>query len=731
MLQPKTRVMLIIIAVIACCAAAHAADLPGAGADAGKTVVYRDTWGVPHIYAPTIEAGFYAMGWAQAEDRPQEVLKNFMRGMGELARVDGVGALENDQVARLFELYDGTKGMADRIRPEVRVHVQAFARGVNAYYAAHPNDVPEWWGSRQVDEFMVSAFSRLFLQSWSFDDGFDDLKRGGIEPGFDRVERGSNQWAVAPSRSAVNAAILCIDPHLGWLGASRFWEFRIHAGELNGSGFSLPGVPYIGLGHNENVAWAMTTGGPDTADVYELTLNPDDPSKYLYDGQWRQMTSREVTIEIKGEKPVTLKIWSSHHGPVVARKDGKAYVLKSAYADAVQGNEAWYEFNLAKDYHGIMAGLATLQVFPQNVMAADTSGNIYYQRTGRVPRRPAGYDWSRPVDGSTSATEWQGLHPASDLLQVLNPPQGYMQNCNIPPDSMMVDSPFSLDKTLPYIFADLSHGAKRDGSTNQRGARAVELLKNDPAVTIEKAKAYVTDTHPYGVERWLDVLKEAHQQFGDAEKSNADYAAGIKDILAWNGNLDPGSTGALKYYYWRKQIIDDYGAQARKVAGKIDYYLAALGKPAPPMQLTEDEKRGVVKSFAGGISKLKADLGSLDKTYGDVFRVGRGEKSWPLGGGGDDNKGMTAFRNIGFGKERPDHTRWGQSGQTSTEVVVLTKPIQSWTYVPLGQSDRPESPHYSDQAEKLFSPAQQKPTWWTPQELASHIESRTVLEEVK
>jgi len=131
------------------------------------------------------------------------------------------------------------------------------------------------------------------------------------------------------------------------------------------------------------------------------------------------------------------------------------------------------------------------------------------------------------------------------------------------------------------------------------------------------------------------------------------------------------------------------------------------------------------------MAKLKADLGSLDKTYGDVFRVGRGEKSLPLGGGGDDNKGMTAFRNIGFGKERPDHTRWGQSGQTSTEVVVLTKPIQSWTYVPLGQSDRPESPHYADQAEKLFSPAQQKPTWWTPQDLASHIESRTVLEEAK
>jgi acyl-homoserine lactone acylase PvdQ len=731
MLQARIFVRLILAEAVACCAAATAADLPGTGPDAGKTLVYRDTWGVPHIYAPTIEAGFYAMGWAQAEDRPQELLRNLLRGMGELARVDGPGAVQEDQVARLWELYDGTKRMADMVRPEVRSHVQAFARGMEAYYAAHPEDVPDWWGNRPVDEFMVAAFGRLFLQSWSFDDGFDDLKRGGIEPGFERVERGSNQWAVAPVRSAVNAAILCIDPHLGWLGASRFWEFRIHAGALNGSGFSLPGVPYIALGHNENVAWAMTTGGPDTADVYELTINPDDPSKYLYDGQWRQMTPREITIEVKDQEPVTFKIWSSHYGPVVARKETKAYAVKSAYADAVQGNEAWHEFNLAKDYRGIMAGLATQQVFPQNVMAADTSGNIYYQRTGRVPRRPEGYDWSRPVDGSTSATEWQGLHPASDLLQVLNPPQGYMQNCNISPDSMMVDSPFSLEKTLPYIFADLSHGAQRDGWINQRGARAVELLKNDPAVTIEKAKAYVTDTHAYGVERWLAVLEQAHQQFGDSEKLNADYTAGVKDVLAWNGNLDPESTGALKYYYWRSQIITDYGDQAEAVAKKIDCHLAALGQPAPPAQLSDSEKQSAVKSFANAMAKLKADLGSLDKTYGDVFRVGRGDTSWPVGGGGDGNKGMTAFRNVGFGKELPDHTRWGRSGQTSTEVVVLTKPIQSWTYVPLGQSDRPESPHYADQAEKLFSPAQFKPTWWTPTELAQHIESRTVLENAK
>ena len=85
------------------------------------------------------------------------------------------------------------------------------------------------------------------------------------------------------------------------------------------------------------------------------------------------------------------------------------------------------------------------------------------------------------------------------------------------------------------------------------------------------------------------------------------------------------------------------------------------------------------------------------------------------------------MRNIGYGRERDDHTRWGNRGQTSTQIVVLSEPVRSWTYVPIGQSDRPGSRHYRDQAERAFSPRKLKPTWWLPQDLAKHVESRTVL----
>ena len=669
----------------------------------------------------------YAMGWAQAEDRPEELLKNLLLAIGEFASIAGPAAVQSDTRSHMWDHYGVAKRRAGEMGDQARQTNRAYARGVNDYYAAHPEDLPQWWGQRKVDEFMIVAFGRLFLYNWSIDEAYGHLRRGGVQPGFENPQRGSNQWAVSPARSAVGAAILCIDPHLSWSGPSRFWAVRIHAGKLVGSGVTLAGFPGIGLGHNENLAWAMTTGGPDTADIYELTLKSDDPTKYLYDGKWRSLTSRVVELDVRGKGKQTITIQSSHHGPIVAMRNGKAYAAAMAYAESVRTSEAWNEMNYAKDYKGAVRAMETLQVFPQNVMVADTSGNIYYQRTGRVPIRSLDYDWSKPVDGSTSATEWQGLHPSSDYLQVLNPPQGYMQNCNIPPDAMMIDSPFDPKKTIPYIFGSLDYGP-RGGWTNQRGARALDLLANDDSVTIQEALAYAVDIHPYGVERWLEILRLADQTHGKTYRANRDYATGIEDILKWDGNLNRDSTGALKYYYWREQLVKDHGNEAvAEIAKRVDFlYNAVTQEPRPAVGLTDEELALGAASFETAMTRLKADFGSIGAKYGDKFRVGREDKSWPVGGGG--GYGTRTLRSISYGGEKGDHTKWGHSGQTSTQIVVLTKPIQSWAYIPIGESDRSDSPHFDDFAEKAFSERKLQPTWWQPKDLAKHIESRTVLE---
>jgi|TARA_Y100000310_G_scaffold295298_1_gene326501 acyl-homoserine lactone acylase PvdQ len=703
--------------------------LPGTGNDTGKTVIYRDSWGIPHIYAPTDEAGLYAQGYAMAQDRPERLLLNMLTAIGELSAVAGEDAVQSDLRSHLFDHYGAARENWDQIPTIMRRHTEMFVAGINAFYSDHPRDIPAWWQGRQVDKYMVIAFGRLFLYNWSIDEAYGDLRRSGIEPGYEPAERGSNQFAVSPQRTSEGAAILAIDPHLAWFGPSRFWEFRIHAGALHGSGVTLAGFPYIGLGHNENMAWAMTTGGPDTADVYALTLKEGDNRKYLYDGKWRTLLSRSVTLEVKGEPIQNHTLWFSHNGPIIAWQDGVAYAAAMAYGDMVNISSAWFALNYGQDYRAAIEGMASLSVFPQNVMVADTSGNIYYQRTGRVPVRPAGFDWARAVDGSTSASAWQGFHPASDHLQVLNPPQGYMQNCNIPPDAMIPDSPFSPADAPDYLYSGPGYGPARSGWTNQRGARAIELLQADDSITTQDAMAIINDTHPYGAERWISALKSADEKYGGKFKSFRHYEGGITQMLEWDGSLDRNSAAALKYYYWREQLEHDLSATQsdRQELLIDDWYAIVEGRPQKPLRLDDRTLEKLVSAFLTAMVRLAADFDRVNPVYGDLFRVGRGENSWPLGGGG--RFGTRTLRSVGYAREKKNHRYWGARGQTSTQIVVLSRPIRSWIYLPIGQSDRRDSRHYSDQAEKLFSQRKLKPSWWLPQDLKDHIQSRTVLDQ--
>ena len=691
--------------------------LPGQGDDADRTVIFRDSFGVPHIYAPTVEAGLYAQGWAQAEDRPVQLLMNLKIAIGELTEIAGEGGVQPSLISHMFgHMRNASISVAEMTETE-RGRLAAFANGISDFYQAHPEDVPPWWNHPAVTPEMIDAFGRMFLYNWSIDEAMGDLRRGGVNPDFIEEQRASNQWAVSPSRTASGHAILLIDPHLAWFGVSRFWEMRIHAGELRGSGVGLPGSPYIGLGHNENVAWAMTTGGPDTADVYEIELDPDDPNRYLFDDEWREIEQFTAALPFPDGSSREYVWEASHHGPIIARGEGVAYAARMAYDSGTNRNRAWEFLNFAEDYTGAVAACETLSMFPQNVMVADTSGNIYYQRTGRVPVRDLSYDWSMPVDGNTSATEWQGFHPAEDHLQVLNPAAGYMQNCNIPPDAMIPDSPFSLDAQPDYLFSSADYGPSRDGWINQRGARAIELLSADSDVTVEEALAYAVDVQPFGYRRWIEILAAAE----------APASAELTELFDWDGQITKDSTAALKYYFWRTALNEtESGPGIRDVVD--DHYAIVEQRQPRPVELDDAQLTVVREAWESGLDRMRSELGDTAQPWGRVFKAGRDGNGWPVGGGGGDHLGLTTLRTMGYAAPDENQERHGVSGQTSTQIVVLSDPIQSWLYLPTGQSDRPDSPHYSDQSETVFSNRELKPSWWLPADLAGNIESRTEIE---
>ena len=684
--------------------------------DGEPVTVYRDTWGIPHIYADSADAGLYASGWAQAEDRLEQVLKNYLLGMGRYAEAFGAGEndrwIRSDFESRMWDHYGTAKRFYDtKLNAELRRHIEAFVDGINDSMQAHPELVPDWWGDQPVDRYMPVAFSRQFIWGWPAGQAASDLRAVGLEPSFDVDFRASNEIALAPSETTFGAAALVIDPHLAWFGRQRYWEVRLHAGDIHISGFATAGFPYVNLGHNDHVAWAHTTGGPDTADVYELTLDESE-TRYRYDDQWRDLELREVEIRVKGESELRRRTFRfSHHGPIIARSDSRAYAAALAYEEEIGYLESKYWFMVARDYEGAKKALDVRQIMPQNVMVADTGGNIYYQRTGRVPIRPDGYDWSRPVDGSTSATEWQGIHPTEDLMSVLNPAQGSMQNCNIGPDVMMQDSPLVPESTKPYLYNQPKH------LIHQRGASALaHLVERTEPWSEEEILELALDTRVYQAERWVAELSPL---IGSLDGPAADLFAALE---SWDTRADAESRGALVYYLWRRALLEIAGREGvRVLSNKIDDYLVLVTGEDRRQTLDADEHALLLEAFERAVETAEERGFAEHGSFGDIFRVGRldasDDVSWPVGGGSLHDEGMATMRSVGFGPERDDLTRWGERGQTSTEVVFLTTPIRSYTQPPIGQSDRPESPHYRDQARELFSKARFKPAWFAKGEL--------------
>ncbi|MEX2287200.1 MAG: penicillin acylase family protein, partial [Planctomycetaceae bacterium] len=496
----------------------------------------------------------------------------------------------------------------------------------------------------------------------------------------------------------------------------------LYGGDLAFSGMSILGMPLPSLGHSRFCSIAMTTGGPDAADCYAEEINPDNPRQYRYDGKWRDITVRKETIRVKNgdsvkDQPVEIEY--THHGPIVAHKDGKAYALKLPYFDQVLLPDQVYKMITAKNLDEMKQAIGMLQLMEQNIMVATVDGDIYYVRNARVPIRAAGFDYKRPLPGNTSASEWLGIHPLEDLLQVHNPPQGYMQNCNVSPQFMMKDSPFQPQKwnERPYLFNGFTGDTQNRGDNplHQRAAMCLELLDKADKLTVEQAMSIAHSYDVYGADVWQKMLGAAWKSAANTLNGNEQAKRMYELIVAWDRRTEADSTGAIAYKYWKDQFSPEVRLNDR------------AGFP-PPKSVTEKD---LLDNLDKGAQKLMADFGRLDVAFGDVYRTGRRgtNRTWPLGGGSVE--GIATPRAVSFDRIEGTKQFLARGGQTSTQIVQMTNPPRSWTYLPLGESDHPESPHYDDQAEKLFSQAKMKSTYFLDKaELEKHVTSNKTLRRV-
>jgi acyl-homoserine lactone acylase PvdQ len=701
------------LAALVCCVAGSAR-----AQSKEEVTIYRDEFGTPHIFAATAEGACFGHGYAQAADRLEELLKQYMRAAGTMSEAFGPEFLRDDYRQRVWQHAAIAKSKYPELSAKSRGLIESYQAGVKLYMKEHPSEVPAW--APEIEPWMCVALSRYIIWGWPEGEAGGDLQRIGIKP--DPVEyHGSNEWLVARERTAYNAPIALIDPHLSWYGAFRFYEVRLYGGEIEFSGMAIVGNPLPAMGHSRYCSIAMTTGGPDTSDVYEEEINPANPRQYRYDEKWLDMTVRTETIRVKDkdkdsvqEKKVDIEY--TRHGPVVARKDGKAYVYRIPYAEEVGLADQTYKMVTARNLGDMKKALSMLQLMMQNLMIGTVDGDIYYVRNGRVPIRPAGYDYKRAMPGNTSKAEWLGIHKFEDLVQIQNPPQGYMQNCNVSPQFLMKDCPLKPLPERPYLFNGFKGFDKLDEAydnpLHQRAAACVNLLHDAKRMTVEDAIEVALSPVVYGADAWQDRLRKAWSGASAELRDKKDLVAVYELITAWNRRCDADATGAIAYKYWKEAFGDDVKKADR------------AGLP-PPNAITDAMLLAKLDEAAG---KLKNDFGRCDVNYGEVYRVGRkgGKETWPVSGGSVAN--IATPRAISFEPIEGTKTFLGHGGQTSTQIVLLTKPPKSWTLLPLGESDRTDSPHYDDQAQRIFSKGTMKPTYFLDKgELIKHVESKKVV----
>jgi len=662
---------------------------------AGKVVIHRDEFGVPYVVGGTDNDAAFGLGYAMAEDRLGDLYANVRTALGRASEAFGGdnGNIDTDYAMRITKNAERAQRTFAATSAPAQQLCTAFVNGVKAFEAAHPEKRPDW--AIDLEPWHTLAIGQAMVLRWPL---------GGIQDELENTRKkdrtnGSNQWSVSAKRSADGVPILLTDPHLTWEGMAVFYEAHVFGEQIQMQGFFMVGSPLLGLGHNGHVGWAATTGGPDTADIYEVKVNPTNPTQYEYDGEMRSAKVEFIQIPVKGQdKPVTRPAGFTHLGPLFSSPDpktGTAYVGATAYLDSDQLGEQFYRMCLAKNNNEFYAALGKNEYMDQNIMFADRDGNTQYVRVGRVPIRPEGYDWTRAVPGTSSATAWKGIHPIQDLVQIKNPPQGYMQNCNISPEFMMLDSPMTPDKYAADIY-NVSWDTQ-----NTRGQRALDVLSGDDSVTREEAIALAMDVHDVLADEWTTALEGALKDSAAAAALSPDAKDAVKKLQAWNAEFTKDSAAAPIVMFWRA-----------KVQGSLD-----VDKLMAKQPLTAENNLTLLKGLSDTVAEMKAKYGKLDIVWGDIHKVGRNGKYFPADGAvlGNNQQTRTLFDVGAKELEKGSGVYIANNGSMSIVLMFMHKDgIETYTCTPWGQSADPASPHHTDQSEKLYSQRKFKQVANTP-----------------
>jgi penicillin amidase len=561
-------------------------QLDGQAQVAGLTApvsVTRDSHGVPAIEAASPEDLFFAQGYVTAQDRlwQMDVMRRF--GSGELSEILGEQTLKLDREQRILGLRATAKKSLDLASARDRGFFEAYARGVNAYIAAHGNHLPiefrilgytpkPWTAEDSVVvansmvkdlnyHYFFDALGRekilaklgpeltadLYVnRSWhdrpptvmredvnapekapSNSDDEDDedapdnsVTQSGVPRGPEEIPvNGSNDWVVSGAHTVTGKPLLSNDMHLGHQMPNLWYEAHLKSGTLDVAGVTLPGMPYVVVGHNQRVAWGFTNVGPTVTDVYIENFNSD--GAYQTPKGWLQPEHRMEVIHVKGGPDVNVDVRITRHGPIITELvagETRQLALRWTLYDGLR--IPFFDVDAAQNWEEFTKAFSQLDAPGQNAVYADVDGNIGYHTTGKVPIRAAG-DGSLPMSGADDAHEWTSYIPFDKLPSTYNPPSGIIATANgrITPD-------------------DYPHSISMEWEAPWRTARIYHVLESGRKFSAADMLALQTDIHSepdaFAAERFVYAVDHASKPSARVKQA-ADLMRG------WDGRMEAAS----------------------------------------------------------------------------------------------------------------------------------------------------------------------------------------------
>jgi len=706
-----------------------------------QTTIIRDEWGIPHIYGKTDADAVFGLMYAQCEEHFSQIENNYLEMLGRTSEIayGGPTQLPGDMYADLMMrlIQDSAAAINDyNNSPEwFKKLLIAHADGINYYLYKHPEVHPKviftykpWYhlmwtdgsvsptrygGIKRKDVFdfyktQDSAF--IYKNSKTANADFYNIKIKEQEAWAsiddyaveEKTLKGSNGFAIAPKHSKNGNAMLYINPHVPFYFRS---EMHMVSEEgLNVYGAVTWGQMFIYQGFNEHAGWMHTSSYADVADVYQETVKQENGKWfYLYENKWLPIIERKISMNLPEKLNVNFEMgfnqkqfitYKTHHGPIMGSHDGKWLSLSENNRSLNALMECWTrtKANNLKEYK---AALNLLANNSNNTVYADADGNIAYWHGNFMPKRDNQFDFTKPVDGSTKATEWKGVHALNEIVQSINPKNGWLQNCNATPYTVAgKNSP--KEKDFPKYMAP-------DGE-NPRGLNAVRLLEKVDKINLDELIQLGYNKHLAA----FDILLPPFIEYAKTVSLTTDQSKAVQYLSTWNHDADTNSIAQTIAVEWASKLMTAIPAPETEEAAtqSIVRFNQMVNEVSNVKKLAFlDTALMHIKMYYTNLPMAQA---SWEIPWGQINRYQRGfpNTEFPF----SDKRPSIAVAQTSskFGQlpafESSNRMngvkkRYGYSGSSFIAAVSFGKKLEAKTIITGGQSFDPNNPHFTDQAQ--------------------------------